>query len=89
MMKKSSVNMETHKKKTVNLITGKIVSMIADEINKTDTQVMIKRKIIIPVINMIYGELYPYIIVLLITILIILLLSILTFICFILYYVRK
>ncbi len=75
--------------KTINAITNKIVTMIANEVNKTETQITIKRKIILPVINMIYAELYPYIVVLIITILTILLLSSLTFCCFVLYYLRN
>ncbi len=81
--------MDCPKKKAIDMVTNKIVVMIADEVNKVETQVMIKHKIIIPVINMIYAELYPYIVVLIITILTILLLSILTFCCFILYYFRN
>ena len=87
--KNNNPQLECPKKKTINMITGKIVVMIAEEVNKVETQIMIKRKIILPVINMIYAELYPYIVALIITILSILLLSILTFCCFVLYYLRK
>ena len=87
--KNNNPQLECPKKKTINMMTGKIVVMIAEEVNKVETQIMIKRKIILPVINMIYAELYPYIVALIITILSILLLSILTFCCFVLYYLRK
>jgi hypothetical protein len=73
----------------VKMIVSKVLAMLSEEINKQDTQSLIKQKIIVPVINMIYTELYPYIIALIVTIIIILVLSLLTFIAFILYYLRN
>jgi len=73
----------------IKQITNKVLTLIADEINKSETQLLVKNKIIHPVINLIYAELYPYIIALIITILVILVLSILTFMCFVIFYLRK
>lgn len=63
--------------------------MVSDEVNKTETQVLIKQKVITPVINMIYAELYPYIIALIVTIITIFVLSLLTFISFVVYYLKN
>jgi len=73
----------------IKLITTKVVNMVVSEMNKADMQAVIRRKIINPVINMIYRELYPYIIALIITISVILLLSFLTFLLFVMYYFKK
>ena len=73
----------------VNTLTSKVFNMIANEINKDDMQLIIKQKIITPVINMIYAELHPYIICLIATVSVILILSLLTFLFFIIYYFRK
>ena len=76
-------------KSIVKLITSKVLCMIADEMNSQDVQITIKQKLIVPLINMIYRELHPYIISLIATIIVILLLSLMTFLCFLLYYFRK
>ena len=81
--------MDGQQNNTIKLLTNKVLSMVASEVNKPETQVLIKRKIIIPVVNMIYKELHPYIMALIITISIILLLSLMTFLFFILYYFKK
>ena len=81
--------MADYKQSLVKQITNKVLTLIADEINKSETQLLVKNKIIHPVINLIYAELYPYIIALIITILVILVLSILTFLCFVIFYLRK
>lgn len=73
----------------IKLLSARIFTMLSDEINKQETQILIKQKVIIPVINMIYAELYPYIIALIITISVILLLSLLTFVSFMVYYLKK
>lgn len=70
-------------------LTSRILTLASEEINKPETQTLLKQRIITPVIYMIYKELYPYIIALTITIAIILLLSILTFIAFIVYYLKN
>ena len=76
-------------KSIVKMVAAKFLTMISDEVNKSETQILIKQKVIIPVINMIYAELYPYIIALIVTIITILVLSLLTFISFIFYYIRN
>lgn len=70
-------------------LTSRIISMLIDEVNKHETQTLIRSRVIIPVINMIYAELYPYIIALIATIVVILVISLLTFACFILYYLKN
>lgn len=72
-----------------NSLLNKIVSIIAVEINKKESQILIRERIVTPIINMIYKELYPYIIGLSITIIIILIITILTFVCFVLAYLNK
>jgi len=79
--------MSSHK--FMKLITSKLISLITSEINKPDTQVLVREKIILPIITLIYSELYPYIIALVTTVSIILVLSILTFIFFIFTYLKK
>lgn len=73
----------------IKALTGKVLALVSDEVNKPETRLMIKQKVITPVINMIYGELYPYIIALIVTIITILVLSLLTFVSFILYYLKN
>ncbi len=73
----------------VKLFTSKLVNLIATEINKPEMQVLVRQNIVIPVINLLYTELYPYIIVLVATISIILILSFLTFMFFMVFYFRK
>lgn len=73
----------------VKVLTNKVLNMVVSEINKSDMQVMIKQKIILPLINMIYTELYPYIVALIVTIIIILFLSLLTFLFFMMFYFKK
>lgn len=73
----------------VKVLTRRVFEMIFEEVNTTESQMLIKRKIITPVINMIYVELYPYIIAMIVSILTILILSSLTFIGFIVYFIKK
>lgn len=88
-MDKSEQESEEPTSNIVNMLTNKVFTMIANEIDKDEMQLMIKRKIITPVINMIYVELHPYIICLVATVSVILILSLLTFLFFIIYYFRK
>ena len=76
-------------KNMVKMLTDKLLCMLAEEVNKPDTQKMIRQKIILPVINMLYTELYPYIIGMVCVIVVLLVLSILTFAGFIMYYLRN
>ena len=73
----------------VKALTNKIISMITTEVNKSETQVLIKEKIVVPLINIIYKELYPYIITLIITIATILIISVMTFAFFVTFYFKK
>lgn len=73
----------------VNMLTSKVIKLMASEINKDEMQLLIKGKIITPVINMIYAELHPYIVCLVVTVSVILLLSLMTFLFFIVYYFKK
>lgn len=75
--------------KAIKLMTSKVVNMIVNEMNKSDMQDIIRQKIINPVINMMYTQLYPYIIALIATICIILLMSVMTFVFFLLFYFKK
>jgi len=73
----------------VKLLTSRLIGMIASEVNKPETQVLVREKIVIPVINLLYSELYPYIIALVMTISLILILSFLTFLFFVVFYFKK
>ena len=75
--------------KLMKMVTVKLFDMITSEINKPETQILVKQKIILPIINLIYNELHPYIIAFVTTLSIILILSILTFIFFIFTYLKK
>jgi hypothetical protein len=85
----TQVKTEEETSKPINLIASKVINLVVTEMNKSDMQTIIRKKIILPVINMIYAELYPYIIALSITVCIILLLSLMTFMFFVLYYFKK
>ena len=65
----------------VKLATKRVLKIISDEITSQETQNLIRQKVLMPVIQMIYGELYPYIIAMIITIIFILRFSLLTFVC--------
>lgn len=73
----------------IKMLAKKVINIASEEITSSESQLLIKRKIIIPVINMIYCELYPYIIAMIVSIVTILVLSLLTFIGFIFYFIRK
>ncbi len=73
----------------IKVLTKKIIDIMSEEVAKPESQILIKRKIITPVINMIYSELYPYIIAMIVSIVTILVLSLLTFLGFIFYLIRK
>lgn len=75
--------------KIINTTLKKFVQLISEEVEKKETQLIIKQKIIFPIITMIYKELYPYIIALVITILFILLITLLTFIGFVFAYLKR
>lgn len=83
------MNEDKHSNKFIKVITSKIFTLISSEINKPDTQVLVRKQIILPIINIIYSELYPYIIALVTTMTIILIISILTLVFFIFAYLKK
>lgn len=70
--------MKSEKGVFIKLITNKLISLIASEVNKPELQVLVRQQIIIPLIRILYSELYPYLIALMMTILLILIMSILT-----------
>ncbi len=82
-------------KKTANTnpiiqqLTTKVLNVINSEINKKETQVLVREKLVIPVINLVYSQLYPYIFVFITLFSIISFASISTLVCFILFYVRS
>ena len=80
--------MNTEKKNVVTMMTERVLGLIATEVEKPETQFLIKQKIVIPLITMIYNELYPYIVILACIIMTMLVLSLLTFIGFIIYYLK-
>ena len=80
--------MATEKGSFIKMITGRLVTLIAAEIDKPETQTLVRKKIIIPVINLIYSQLYPYMIVLVAIVALILLLSFLTFMFFLVFYFK-
>ena len=73
----------------IKMLAKKVIHIVSEEITTSETQLLIKKKIITPVINMIYAELYPYIIAMIVSIVTILVLSLLTFIGFIFYFIRR
>jgi hypothetical protein len=77
------------KESFIKTITSKLVSLIAVEVEKPETQALVREKIIVPVIHMIYSQLYPYIIALVTTISLIFILTFLTFTLFIVFYFKK
>jgi hypothetical protein len=72
----------------IKSLTEKIIELVAEEVGKKETQVIIRKKLVVPLINLIYSELYPYILTLVCIIFIMLLLSVLTFIGFIFYRIK-
>jgi hypothetical protein len=81
---------KTHmESKIINATISKIIHLVSIEIDNKETQILIKQRLIYPIITMIYKELYPYIIALVITILFILLITILTFVGFVFAYLKK
>lgn len=69
----------------ISELTKHIIDILSEEIMSQEHQLKIKRNIIIPVINMMYSQLYPYIIAMIFAIFLIVILSLLTFILFLFY----
>jgi hypothetical protein len=76
------------KRNLIKMMTEKVLSLVVEELDKADTQILIKQRIVVPLITMIYNELYPYIVALACIIVVMLVLSLLTFIGFIVYYLK-
>lgn len=72
----------------VEQLTNKVINALNSEINRKETQVLVREKLIIPIINLIYSQLYPYILVFITLFSIIFFVSISTLVCFIIFYVR-
>lgn len=70
-------------------LASKLINVISEEMGKPEVQAMIKGRIVVPFINIMYTEMYPYIITFVVTITLILVLSLLTFLCFVVYYFKK
>ncbi len=83
-----TINDDVKPRNLIKLMTEKVMVLLTEEIEKPETQQMIKHKLISPLINLIYNELYPYLVTLSCVILVILVLSILTFVGFIVYYLK-
>lgn len=69
----------------ISELTKHVIEIISEEIMSHEHQLKIKKNIIIPVINMMYTQLYPYIIGMIIAIILLIILSMLTFILFLFY----
>jgi hypothetical protein len=83
--------MSTTKKSSdlVRTITNKVLDLVILEINKDEMKEMIKTKVIHPLISIIYHQLYPYIVALVVSfVLILLMLLFVLIICLILYLKR-
>lgn len=75
--------------KAIHVIANRCLQLLADELNKADTQVFVRTKLIHPLVHLIYTELFPYLAALFITIIMILLVSIMTFMFFMMFYFRR
>ena len=80
---------ETHNNVLVKFLTGKIVKMVGEEIKKEETQKLVRENVILPIIHVIYKELYPYIYGFITVISFILLITLSTFLFFIFFYFKK
>lgn len=73
----------------VKKITNRFIDMIVEEMNNDDMRNTIRRKLINPLLSLIYVEVYPYVYGLCITMFLILLFTLLTFILFLLSFFPK
>lgn len=73
----------------VSVLTSRILDLVATELDKPELQGVIKNRVITPVINLLFVELYPYIMTISIVICFILFLSIMTFVAFVMTYFKK
>jgi len=73
----------------ISKVANHFIDIMADEMNKEEMKMIIHKKLLSPLLNMIYTEVYPYIYGLFITIFLIFILSLLTFILFVFSRIRK
>lgn len=71
------------------LLASRMLNLLVEEMTRPDMQTAIRRHVIVPVINLMYSELYPYIVGLIASIGLILVLSIFTCIGFLMHYLKK
>ncbi len=72
-------------KKTNDLlrkVTNRFIDMIVEEMNNEELKTVIRKKLINPLLSMIYTEVYPYLYGLLLIVILILLFTLLTFFMF-------
>ena len=86
----SSPNPNVHDKKTtLSKMVMKALSILRDEVGKTENKEILSQHIINPILQLIYNEVYPYIAFLLGTLIFILLISLLVLIMLIIFYVQS
>ena len=88
----SSPNPNVHdkeKKTTLSKMVMKALSILRDEVGKTENKEILSQHIINPILQLIYNEVYPYIAFLLGTLIFILLISLLVLIMLIIFYVQS
>ena len=73
----------------VKIITNKVLDLVILEINKNEMKVVITNKIIHPLMNLIYSQLYPYIIALVVSFVLILLILVFVLIICIIMFLKK
>lgn len=77
------------KPSAVRTLTHRVLDLVAQELNSIDTQKRIRSQVIEPLIRMLYGQMFPYVMVACAVILIILLASICTCTMFFFFFFRS
>ena len=70
-------------------ITNRFVDMIGEEMNNDEMKETIRKKMLMPLLHMIFTEVYPYVYGLFITMFLILIFSLMTFVLFLLSFFPK
>lgn len=73
----------------IKALAHKIIILVSEELGKSECRLIVKENIISPLINMIYMEIFPYILMATIAILSIFLFSLATLVCFVVFYVIR
>jgi uncharacterized membrane protein len=73
----------------IKAITSKLMTMLVDELNHKDTKHYLRKQVVHPIISLLYSELFPYILGIVVLLLIVLLCSSLSLMFFILLYYRR